>query len=86
MTTSDLLTLLAVLACLLASFFFSGSETALTACSRATMARLAKGGDRRAGIVTRLLGNRERLLGALLLGNNVVNIAASAMLTGLLLA
>jgi Mg2+/Co2+ transporter CorB len=85
MTAADWIVLLAVLACLLASFFFSGSETALTACSKATMIRLARGGDRRAGIVARLLESRERLLGALLLGNNVVNIAASALATGLLL-
>jgi Mg2+/Co2+ transporter CorB len=50
------------------------------------MIRLAKDGERRAAVVARLLESRERLLGALLLGNNLVNIAASAMATGLLLA
>ena len=47
---------------------------------------LEKQGDRRAAIVNRLLQSRERLLGALLLGNNAVNIAASSLATGLLLA
>jgi Mg2+/Co2+ transporter CorB len=50
------------------------------------MTRLEKHGNRRAGIVNRLLGQRERLIGALLLGNNAVNIAASALATGVLLA
>jgi Mg2+/Co2+ transporter CorB len=86
MSAADWIVLFAVFACLLASFYFSGSETALTACSKASMIRLAKDGERRAGIVARLLESREKLLGALLLGNNVANIAASAMATGLLLS
>jgi len=86
MTAIDWLSLLIVLACLLLSAFFAGSETALTASSRASMARLEKHGSKPAGIVNRLLENRERLIGALLLGNNAVNIAASALATGVLLA
>ncbi len=86
MTANDWLSLAIVLVCLLLSAFFAGSETALTASSRASMARLEKQGNRRAGIVNRLLGQRERLLGALLFGNNAVNIAASALATGILLA
>ena len=86
MTSEDWLTLLAVLLCLLTSAFFSGSETALTASSRASMLRMEKQGNRRATMVNRLLASRERMLGALLLGNNAVNIAASALATGLLLA
>ncbi|HMA58293.1 MAG TPA: HlyC/CorC family transporter [Pseudolabrys sp.] len=85
MTANDWLSLVVVLICLLLSAFFSGSETALTASSRASMARLDKHGNRRARIVNRLLESRERLLGALLLGNNAVNIAASALATGVLL-
>jgi len=81
MITNDWLTLAVVLLLLLLSAFFSGSETALTASSRASMARLEKHGNRRASIVTRLLAQRERLIGTLLLGNNVVNIAASALAT-----
>src|SRR5471030_668968 len=85
MTGNDWLSLLIVFVCLLLSAFFAGSETALTASSRASMARLEKHGNRRAGIVNRLLEQRERLLGALLFGNNAVNIAASALATGVLL-
>jgi magnesium and cobalt exporter, CNNM family len=86
MTATDWLSLVVVLICLLLSAFFAGSETALTASSRASMARLEKQGNKRAGIVNRLLASRERLLGALLFGNNAVNIAASALATGVLLA
>jgi len=86
MTANDWISLVVVLICLLLSAFFAGSETALTASSRASMTRLEKHGNRRAGIVNRLLVQRERLIGALLLGNNAVNIAASALATGVLLA
>ena len=86
MTPLDWLSLVIVFVCLLLSAFFAGSETALTASSRASMTRLEKQGNRRAGIVNRLLTQRERLLGALLFGNNAVNIAASSLATGVLLA
>jgi Mg2+/Co2+ transporter CorB len=85
MTIIDWLTVAAILVCLLVSAFFSASETALTASSRAAMMRLEKQGSRDAGIVNRLLATRERLLGAILLGNNLTNVAASTLATGLLL-
>jgi Mg2+/Co2+ transporter CorB len=86
MLLEDWLALFVILGCLLFSFFFSGSETALTAFSRARMLRLEKAGNKRAAIVNRLLETRERLIGAILTGNNVVNIAASSLATGLLLS
>ena len=86
MTIFDWLTVAAVVICLLISAFFSASETALTASSRAAMARLEKQGNRDAGIVGRLLATRERLLGAILFANNLTNITASTLATGLLLA
>jgi magnesium and cobalt exporter, CNNM family len=86
MTAKDWLSLVVVFVCLLLSAFFAGSETALTASSRASMNRLEKQGNRRAGIVNRLLSQRERLIGALLFGNNAANIAASSLATGVLLA
>ena len=85
MNADDWILLVVVLVCLLLSAFFAGSETALTASSRASMHRLAKQGNRRAAIVNRLLDARERLIGALLFGNNAVNVAASSLATGLLL-
>src|SRR3982075_828664 len=78
----DWLTFSIVVGCLLISAFFSASETALTGASRASMMRLAKQGNREAGVVTSLFAMRERMIGALLLGNNIANIGASALATG----
>ncbi|MBC7578471.1 HlyC/CorC family transporter [Tardiphaga sp.] len=82
----DWITCVIVLGCLLVSAFFSASETALTAASRASMLRLSKQGNREAGVVTGLFAMRGRMIGALLLGNNISNIAASALATGLFTA
>src|SRR5260370_9323038 len=79
----DWLTFSIVIALLLVSAFFSASETALTAASRASMLRLAKQGSPDAAVVSSLFAMRERMIGALLLGNNTGNIGASALPTGL---
>ncbi len=71
---------------LLVSAFFSGAETALTATSRARMHAIENEGDERARIVNRLLDMRERMIGAMLLGNQLINIAASAFMTIVLVA
>ena len=86
MEFEDWLAFAAILVCLGFSFFFSASETALTAVSRARLLRLEKAGNRRARVVSSLLEIRERMIGAILTGNNVVNIAATALTTGLLLS
>jgi Mg2+/Co2+ transporter CorB len=82
----DWFTISIVVAFLLVSAFFAASETALTGASRASMLRLSKQGNRDAGIVSSLLALRQRLIGALLLGNNIANIGASALATGLFTA
>lgn len=74
-----------VIVCLALSAFFSGSETALTAASRARMHALETAGDGRAKIINRLLLAKERFIGAMLIGNNVVNIGASAFTTSVLI-
>jgi len=86
MTAYDWFAIATVLVCLLLSAAFAGSETALMASSRATMLRLEKQGDARAKVVNRLLAARERLISALLFGNNAVNIIASSLATGILIA
>jgi len=86
MLIEDWFALTFILVCLVLAFFFSASETALTAVSRARMLRLEKSGNWRAKIVNELIHIRERMIGAILTGQNVVNIAASAVATGLLLA
>jgi len=79
------LSALAILVLLLLSAFFSGSETALTAASRPRMHQLENEGSSRARLVNRLREDKERLIGALLLGNNTVNILASALATSVLI-
>ena len=78
-------TILTILILLALSGFFSGSETALTAASRSRMYQLEKDGDKRAVRVNRLIADREGLIGSILLGNNLVNILASALATNLFL-
>jgi Mg2+/Co2+ transporter CorB len=67
------------------SGFFSGSETAMTAVSNPRMAALEKEGNKRAALVNRIYERKEKMIGALLLGNNLVNILASALATSALI-
>jgi Mg2+/Co2+ transporter CorB len=70
---------------LILSGFFSGSETALTAASRSRLHNWAKEGNKRAGLVNKIRERKDRMIGALLLGNNLVNIMASALATSVLI-
>ena len=67
------------------SAFFSGSETALTAINRASMHQMAAG-SKGARIALALTENNERLIGSILLGNNLVNVLATALATTLFTA
>ena len=86
MTIETAITIGAIGLLIALSSFFSGSETALTAASRPRIHHLAGAGDRRARAVARLTDDRERLIGAILLGNNAVNILASALATSVLIS
>ena len=70
---------------IVAAAFFAGAETALTAASRARMHALEMAGDKRAKLVTRLIGMRSRLISAMLLGGQLVTIGSSAIATSLML-
>lgn len=85
MTLGLAITLGLICALIVLSAFFSGSETALTAASRARMHALEQDGSKRAGLVSRLMDMPEQLIGAILLGNNLVNILASALATSVFL-
>jgi Mg2+/Co2+ transporter CorB len=82
--TAFWLTTLAILGLLVMSAFFSGSETALTASSRAKLKGSADKGSRGAASAMRVTEDRERMIGALLLGNNIVNILSASLATALL--
>ncbi len=79
------LSAIAVLTLLCISAFWSMSETAITASSRARMHALESAGDKRAGLVNRLLSMRDRLIGTILIGNNIVNTASASLTTAVLL-
>jgi Mg2+/Co2+ transporter CorB len=69
---------------IVAAAFFAGAETALTAASRARMHAMEMSGDKRAKLVTRLIGMRGRLISAMLLGGQFVTIGSSAIATSVL--
>src|SRR5262245_61956600 len=77
------LILAAIVVLLLLSAFFNMSETALTAASRARMHALEQEGNTKARLVNRLLRRPEQLIGAVLLGNTLVDILAASLASGL---
>lgn len=78
--------IVAIVLLLVISAFLSGSETALTAVSPAVMHRLEQQHSRAAHCVNILLADRQRMLGAILLGNTFINILVSSLATSLLAA
>lgn len=76
---------IAIVVLLLLSGFFSGSETAFTAASKARLLSREKEGNKRAALVNQIRDQKDRMIGALLLGNNLVNILASALATSALM-
>lgn len=76
---------LAIMILLVLSGFFSGSETALTAASKVRLTAQEKEGNAKAALVNKIREKKDRMIGALLLGNNLVNILASALATSVLI-
>src|SRR5579871_4987274 len=83
MGTALLITLSVIVLCLLLSAFFSSSETAITAISRARIYHLIMEGNKRAMAVGNLRKKKERLIGAIMIGNTAANILASVLATDL---
>lgn len=84
MDTAFWLTAVAILCLLVMSAFFSGSETALTASSRGKLKQLADKGSSGAVSAMKVTDDSERMIGALLLGNNIVNILSASLAKALL--
>ncbi|MGB1360943.1 MAG: HlyC/CorC family transporter [Alphaproteobacteria bacterium] len=78
------LSIILLLICM--SGFLSGTETAMTASSKARLVQLSKKGNKRASKVLSLLENTENLIGGILIGNNFVNILASSIATNMFLS
>jgi len=83
MTIDVILILAAIAILLMLSAFFNGSETSLTAASRARMHALEQEGNSRARTVNRLLAMPERMIGAILIGNTLVDVLAASLATSL---
>ncbi|MGQ0455760.1 MAG: HlyC/CorC family transporter [Hyphomicrobium sp.] len=82
MTLAIGLSLFTIFILIVLSAFFNGSETALTAVSRARMHALEQEGDDRAKLVNKVLSSPEKMIGAVLLGNTLVDVFASALASG----
>jgi Mg2+/Co2+ transporter CorB len=78
------ITAAAIVILLVMSAFFSGSETALTAASRGKLRSAADKGSKGAEQALKVTEDNERLIGSVLLGNNVVNILATSLATAVL--
>ncbi|MEH6632568.1 MAG: HlyC/CorC family transporter [Halopseudomonas aestusnigri] len=85
METELILSISAIVVLLIISAFFSGAETSMTASSKPRMHTLEQSGDNKAKVVNKLWSAKERLIGSILLGNNLVNILASALATSVLI-
>ena len=81
--TAFWITTAAIFGLLILSGFFSGSETALTAASRGKLRTQADKGSRGANRALTITEDNERLIGSVLLGNNLVNILATSLTTAL---
>lgn len=85
METSDILQLVILVALLSASAFFSSAETALMTSNKLKIRNLAENGDKRATKVLDITANTDKMLSAILIGNNIVNLSASSLSTTLTL-
>lgn len=81
MDTSTIIQLVVLIVLLLLSAFFSSSETALTTVSKIKLKTLADEGNKSAAKVLKVTENPGKLLSTILIGNNIVNISASALAT-----
>lgn len=85
METSDIIQLVIVIILLSASAFFSSAETALMTSNKLRMRNLAENGNKRAAKVLKVTENTDKMLSAILIGNNIVNLTASSISTALTL-
>ncbi|MDO5410620.1 MAG: hemolysin family protein [Lachnospiraceae bacterium] len=81
MEPSDAIQLLILILLLILSAFFSSAETALMTVNRIRIRSLAEDGNRRAGTVLKILDEQDKMLSAILIGNNIVNLTSSSLAT-----
>lgn len=81
MHPSTIIQLITILILILLSAFFSSAETALTTVNKFTLRSMADNGNKRAANVLKLIANSDKLISTILIGNNIVNLSASALTT-----
>ena len=81
MSSGDGIQLLILILLLLMSAFFSSTETALTTVNKIRVRTLAENGDKQAEYVLKIIEDPSKMLSAILIGNNVVNLYASSLAT-----
>lgn len=85
MHQADLFQLIVLIVLIVLSGYFSSSETALNSVNRITLKSMADSGDKRAALTLQILDDYSKMLSAILIGNNVVNLSASALATSLII-
>ncbi len=85
MDTSGVIQLIVLFILVILSAFFSSAETALTTVNRVKMRTLEEEGVKRAAIVNKILDRYSKMLNAILIGNNIVNLSASSLTTTLVI-
>ena len=83
MDSSDVIQLLTLIILLALSAFFSSSETALTTVNKIRVRTLAESGVERAVTLSKVIEQQGKMLSAILIGNNIVNLTASSLMTTL---
>lgn len=83
MVDPSVIQLIVLVILVILSAFFSSAETALSTVNRVRMRTLEEEGDKRATKVNKILGNYSKMLSTILIGNNIVNLSASALATTL---
>lgn len=86
MNSSDTIQIVCLVVLLLLSAFFSSAETAMMAVNQIRILSLVEQGDRRAKKLLKILDNKPKMLSAVLVGNNLVNISASSLTTTLIMS
>ena len=81
MDETAVIQIIAIIILIVLSNYFSGTETAFSSVSRARLKNLSNSGDKRAGRSLRIVDDFDRALSALLIGNNIVNIASASIAT-----
>lgn len=83
MDSSDAIQLGVLIILIILSAFFSSAETALTTVNKIRIMSLAEQGSKRAGTVLKIIEDSGKMLSAILIGNNIVNLSAASLMTTL---